>query len=79
MKYLCPLVNRATGERRDVLVHLTTDEVQDVDRHLALRGVSGPGGPNGPIARGYACRRATQDGPKGFVIVIEQVQPVTVN
>ncbi len=79
MKYLCPFINQVTGERRDVLVHLTPDEVADVERHLVLRGASGPGGRNGPIARGYACRRAAQDRPDGFAIVIEQVQPLTVN
>ena len=69
--YECSLVNEATGERRNIVVTLTDDERSDALRHLLTRGEGGPGGPDGPIVKGYALRHAAAKAPAGFVPTLE--------
>jgi hypothetical protein len=53
-----------TGEQRQVVVALDRAEYLDAMRILALRP-RWPGGPNGPVAHGYAVARASKQLP-GF-------------
>jgi hypothetical protein len=53
-----------TGAQRQIVVALDRAEYLDAMRILALRP-RGPGGPNGPVAHGYAVARASKQLP-GF-------------
>jgi hypothetical protein len=53
--------------KRTVIVKIGVDERDDALRHLTLRGSHGPGGPDGPIAKNYAMRRAEALAPAGFI------------
>jgi hypothetical protein len=64
-KYECHFRN-AAGERAEVIVELEPHEIEDAMRHLKLRGANGPGGPDGPIAFGYALRHVSNAVPPGF-------------
>lgn len=75
MRYACEFRN-AAGERRIVVVGLAAHERHDVMSHRALRGANGPGGPTGPIARGYALRRASERVPSDFVPVLSNIRPI---
>jgi hypothetical protein len=75
IRYECPFLNRATGERRVVVVELAQHEIADVMYCWALRGPRGTGGPDGLIARGYALARANP--PEGFSatdVVVEEMR-----
>jgi hypothetical protein len=65
MRY-CVDFEGPAGEQKTVLVALSCNEERDVARHLAMYG---PGGPNGPLAKGYAVRRAALEVPCDFHFV----------
>jgi hypothetical protein len=67
MKFAIDFTHPKTGERRTVFIELDNREAADVRRILALRGPGGPGGANGPVAKGYALKHAYQKLPDGFL------------
>lgn len=69
--YKCILLNPDTGEMCSVIVQLTETQRHDALRHLGMRGSDGPGGPDGPIARGYALQRAQALAPPGFLPTLQ--------
>jgi hypothetical protein len=57
-KYAVPMRDARTGEVRTVVITLT-----DVERQDCLRNFAHTGGDDGPIAMGYAARRAERQMP----------------
>jgi hypothetical protein len=65
-RYAVPIRNQKTGEVRTVVVELSRDERLDALWMDALRP-GWVGGPDGPVAHGYAAHRADALGSPDFV------------
>jgi hypothetical protein len=75
-KYNVPFFNPNTYERRIVTVQLSASEVADAKWHAVVRGNQGPGGPDGPIARACALRRAAHGMPRNFLECIAEIRRI---
>lgn len=76
-QFIVPFHNTKGGPRR-VVVGLTAHEIDDVLWHQQHRP-QGPGSWDGPLARGYALRRACENVPPGFTdadVVIDEIRQV---
>jgi hypothetical protein len=69
--YDCVLENRATGERRTIVV-----ELSDEERNDPLNGTVPVGGHGGLISNGHALRRAGLLAPEGFIAIEVIAKPI---
>ena len=78
MKYAVTFVNRRTGEQRDVIVGLTTEEMLDCRRQAVNHGLPAEAGWP-PLEKRYAANRAAADMPEEFTRALPEVFRVVVH
>ncbi len=66
--------HKADADPINIVVQLARHEIYD----LKYQQIKRPdiAGPNGPIAKGYALRHATNAAPEGFIADVDSITPV---